>query len=149
MTNYSFKNDGKTYGQRAKQSFITNLIISFVIGLLVAMFNDMRWGIGIGLFFFIVQYFKSDRWDKTFINNISFDQATTNIEYLNRDKTENLIGATAGFRIKKEIALNKIKTPYLAIYQNNELKIKQFAIGEWTEIKMDELESAFSSKQTN
>jgi hypothetical protein len=144
MTNYHFKNDGLSHSQREKNSLVTNIIISIVLGGIVAFTNNIYWGIGIGLFFFIIQYFKSDRWDKTFISNISFDPQKTNIEFSLRNKNENLNGETNEFKIKKEIAFNKTKTPYLAIYHNSELQIKQFEMGDWTETKMDEVVSAFS-----
>ena len=46
---------------------------------------------------------------------------------------------------KKQIAFNRTRTAYLAIYQNNELKINQFEISDWTESKMDEVIEAFGN----
>jgi hypothetical protein len=145
MINFNFTHNDKDYSKRAKSSLAINIVVSITIGLVVTVSSDIRWGLGLAVFFFTVQYFKSDRWDKTFIFKISFDNENVLIEYFNRDTKNTLSGHMNEFTFKKQIAFNRTRTAYLAIYQNNELKINQFEISDWTESKMDEVIEAFGN----
>ena len=146
MTIFKFSNNGNDYGKRAKSSLTTNLAVSIAIGLIVSATSDIGWGFGIALFVFLVQYFKSDRWDKTFVNSISIDNQNVTVDYYDRNTKKTLSGHLNNFIFKKKIsALNRTRTPYLTIYQNKDLQIKQFVIGDWTEDKMTEVVNAFKN----
>ncbi len=143
MINFNFSHNGKDYIKRSNSSLIINIFISIVIGLLITLSTDKLWGFGIASFFFLVQFYKSDRWDKTFINIVSFHNENVTIEYFNRENQSRLSGHVNEFNFIKEIAFNKIRTPYLAVYQNGQLKLKQFEIGDWSESKIDEVIESF------
>ncbi len=143
MINFNFTHNDKDYSKRAKSSLAINIVVSMTIGLVVTLSSDIGWGLGIALFVFIIQYFKSDRWDKTFIFKICFDNENVLIEYFNRETKNTLSGHMNEFTFKKQFALNRTRTAYLAVYQNNELKIKQFEISDWTESKMDQVINSF------
>jgi hypothetical protein len=143
MINFNFSYNSKDYIKRSKSSLTINIFISIVIGLLITLATDKLWGFGIASFFFLVQFYKSDRWDKTFINIVSFHNENVTIEYFNRENQIRLTGHLNEFNFIKEIAVNKIRTPYLAVYQNGQLKLKQFAINDWSESKMDEVIASF------
>jgi hypothetical protein len=144
MINFNFTHNDKDYSKRTKSSLAINIVVSMTIGLVVTLSSDIGWGLGIALFAFIVQYFKSDRWDKTFIFKICFDNENVLIEYFNRETKNTLSGHLNEFTFKKQIAFNRTRTAYLAVYQNNELKIKQFEISDWTESKMDQVINSFA-----
>ncbi len=145
MTTFNFTHNDNDYSKRAKSSLTINIVVSIIIGLIVTVSSDIGWGFGIALFVFLVQYFKSDRWDKTFINSISFNNENVTIEYFDRETKNKLSGHVNEFTFKKQIALNRTRTAYLAVYQNKDLKIKQFEISDWTENKIDQVINTFSS----
>jgi hypothetical protein len=147
MIDFQFKPD-TTYDKRSKSSLIIVISISLLMGLIATWSSNIMFGLLIALFFFSIQYYKSDRWDKTFINNLSFDQENIKIEYQLRNDLKTLQGHTADFKFKKQLAFNKTKTSYLAVYQNDQLKLKQFEIGDWTENKMDDIIKLFGTTQT-
>lgn len=143
MTEFIFKNTAEEYTKRTKSSLTIIIIVSIIIGLIVTAASNFMWGIGIGLLNFIIQYFKADRRDNVYINKITFDKERLSIEFVDHKVVNTITGHLSEFNFKKKAALQKTPTPYLAVYHNNELKIKQFEVDDWTESKMDDVINSF------
>lgn len=148
MTEFNFKNTDEDYAKRTRSSLTINLVVSIAIGLIVTASSNVGWGIGIALAIFIIQYFKSDRRDNVYINKISFDKQNVSVEFVDHKILNTITGHLSEFNFKKQTALQRTPTPYLAVYQNKELKIKQFEVDEWTENKMDEVINSFTNADT-
>lgn len=147
MAVYTFTSK-RSYQQRFRRSLLTILAISVVAGWLVSIRGDIKMGFGVAFFFFVVQYLKAVRQEKTFINLISIESNLIQIEYQNEGISETLNGSIAEFSFKKKFTFSKTRTPYLVIYQNKELKIRQYLEGDWTEERMDELLTHFSKMRS-
>ena len=148
MPDLYFTYEKQNYSKRTKNSLILNIAISIIFGLIVTASSDIKWGAGITLLVFFIQYFKSIRRNKSFINSISIHKDFITIEYLEGETKKQISGQPKEFEFKKQHAFTKIKTPYLAVYKNNELKIKQFEIGEWIENRMDEVVAICNGKNS-
>ena len=148
MTDFNFKNTDEDYAKRTKSSLTINLVVSIILGLIVTASSNAIWGIGIGLLMFIIQYFKADRRDNIYINKISFDKENVSLEFVDHKVVNTITGHLSEFDFKKKAALQKTPTPYLAVYHNNELKIKQFEVGDWTESKMKDVINSFNKADT-
>jgi hypothetical protein len=146
MADLHFTYKKQDHSKRIKNSLILNIVISITFGLIVTASSDIKWGVGIALFIFLVQYYKSKQRDKSYISYISIGNDSTTIEYFDGETKKQISGQLKEFRFKKQYAFTKIKTPYLAVYKENELKIKQFETGEWIENKMDEVVDLFNNK---
>ncbi|MCZ2278337.1 MAG: hypothetical protein LC117_10455 [Bacteroidia bacterium] len=148
MTEFNFKNTDEDYAKRTKSSLIINLVVSIIFGLIVTASSNVMWGIGIGLIMFIIQYFKADRRNNVYINKIYFDKENISIEFVDHKVINTITGHLSEFDFKKKAALQRTPTPYLAVYHNNELKIKQFEVDDWTESKMDDVINSFNKADT-
>jgi hypothetical protein len=148
MIIFEFINSEGGFAKRTRESLVRNLTISIAIGLVVSFINGWIWGVGIATFFFIVQSFKSKRWDRTFIDKVVFDEGNVTISYTEQNNQKIIEGKLNDFNLKKEIAFNRTRTAYLAIYFLGSLKLKQFEIGDWSEYKMDELINLFKENIT-
>ncbi len=146
MADLHFTYEKQNHSKRTKNSLILNFFISIAFGLIVTASSDIKWGIGIALFVFLVQYYKSKQRDKSYISYISISNDSATIEYFDGETKKQINGRLKEFSFKKQYAFTKIKTPYLAVYKNNELKIKQFENGEWIENKIDEVVDLFNKK---
>lgn len=129
----------KEYKKRHADSLLTNLVISLIIFLVVFASSNQYYAIAISVFFFIVQQYKSNRWDRYFISRIIISHDKITIEYSDKDEKKELSDFTSSIKFEKKLAFNKIKTPYLAVYHNNVIVIKQFVLPEWSEKKIDEV----------
>jgi hypothetical protein len=147
MTVYEFENSGGGFAKRTRESLMYNFIISAIIGLLVATTSRIINGILIGLLIYCVQYYKSKRWNKTFIDKIVFNEGNVTINYTEQNVPMNMEGSIDNFRFKKKtVLLNRTRTVYLAVYNSDSsLKIKQFEIGDWTEDKMNEVLGSYNN----
>ena len=141
MATFSFKtNEPKRYITRNIKSNIFNAIVCLILGLIIAKFSSGVSGAFFGCIVFIIQFFKSKRWDKYFIKSIALNENNLiEIIYQEESEEKELCGENRYFKFKKESAFNKTQTYYLAVYYKDELKIKQFEIGEWTTSKFDEI----------
>ncbi len=128
---------------RSRNSQKYNVLITFGIFALVALFSDWKYGLIIAIFFFVVQYFKSSRWDKYFITDVIVNNEQVIIRYKEEKNEKETTGYKNDFKLKKEIAFNRTRTAYLAVYYKEDLLIKQFEIGEWSENVFDEVIAAF------
>jgi hypothetical protein len=137
MEKFEFANNKGGFSKRYKKALILNLSISTFIFFVVTSTNDWKWGAVIAMIFFLVQVLKSKRWDNIFIDRIAFDKDTFSVNYTEQNSQIKLDGNLGDFILKKEIAFNRTKTSYLAIYHCGTLKLKQFEIGDWTEAKID------------
>src|SRR5689334_9641391 len=131
MTTFEFKNSGGGFAKRTRGSLILNVSISAAIGLFVAPIRGWTYGVIIVLLFFIVQFFKSKRWDNTFIDKIVFDENNATINYTEENNMLKLHGNLSDFSFKKKITFNRTRTAYLAVYYTDSLKMKQFEVGDW------------------
>lgn len=129
----------KGYKKQHTGSLVTNIAVSLVIFFVVIASSNQYYAIAISVFFFIVQQYKSNRWERYFISRIIISHDKITIEYSDKDEKKELSDFTNSIKFEKKLAFNKIKTPYLAVYHNNVIVIKQFALPEWSEKKIDEV----------
>jgi len=132
----------------SKKRNANSLKINFGISLLFFVFilsiSDWEYAVGISFFVFLVQFLKSSRWNKYFISHIELKNNQVLIRYKDKNEEKVLSGNKSEFKVTKQIAFNKTRTAYLAIYKNNYLYIKQFEMGEWNENTFNKVISAFS-----
>ena len=138
MTEFKFNYIKEDYNKRFNNSLLLNLVVSTILGIIVAL-NDWRFGIGIGLIVFVIQNIKSNNANKFFINHISITENEVSIEYFEKNEKSSVNGLKSEFEFRKKLRFNKTRTAYLVIYQNGQAKIEQYNLGEWTESKMDEV----------
>ena len=65
------------------------------------------------------------------------------ISYKEENQAKGVAGNKNDFKLIKEIAFNRTRTAYLAVYYKGDLLIKQFEIEEWNEKVFDEVIAAF------
>lgn len=129
----------KPYDKRRKDSLITNLVISLIIFFIVFNNSDQYYGTIISVFVFIIQHYKSNRWNRFFITKIIFSDGITTVIYSDKNEKKELSDLKTTIRFEKKIAFSKIKNPYLAVFYKDDLIIKQFVVPDWTEKKIDEI----------
>lgn len=128
-----------SYRERSNSSRRLNFVISAAIFALVSLGSDWKYGLAIAFVFWIVQHLKSSRWDKCFIVCIEKKEGQVTVRYKEGNQQQEITGSVDDFRLKKEIAFNRSRTVYLAIYYKESLLIKQFEIGDWNEEVFDEI----------
>lgn len=144
MADFIFKVvEPSNHKDRSRNSQRFNVLIAFGIFALVALLSDWKYGLIIAIVFFVVQYFKSSRWDKYFITDVIVNNEQAIIRYKEENKEKETTGNKNDFKLKKEIAFNKTRTTYLAVYYKGDLLIKQFEIGEWNEEVFDKVIAVF------
>lgn len=129
----------KPYDKRRKDSLIMNLVISLIIFFIVFNNSDQYYGTIISVFVFIIQHYKSNRWNRFFIAKIIFSDGITTVIYSDKNGKKELSDLKTTIRFEKKIAFSKIKNPYLAVFYKDDLIIKQFVVPDWTEKKIDEI----------
>src|SRR6187402_420933 len=107
MMTFEFMNSEGGFAKRTNESLIRNLIISILFSLIVGLLSEWTSGLAIGLIVFLVQYFKSKRWDKAFIDKITFDENSTTINFTDENTPQILNGNLNDFLFKKKVAFNK------------------------------------------
>jgi len=140
-------NEPEKFNNRNNKSVIVIVMISVLVFLIVSSSTSWKYGIVIGLFIFVIQFSKSRRWDRFFIKKIKIENSDFHISYYDEKELKTTIGKCSDFKLKKETALNKTPTFYLAIYYKNNILLKQFEIGEWTNSKMDEIVKLFNESE--
>jgi len=145
MLNFVFVvTEPSSYGERNRSSMKVNFLVSVAIFILVTVVSDWKYGLVLGFVFWVVQYFKSYRWDKSFITSIEHKDGQVMIKYKNENQQKEISGNIEDFKIKKETAFNRTRTVYLAIYFKNAPLLKQFEIGDWNEKVFDKIISEIS-----
>lgn len=140
-------NEPEKFNNRQKKSTLVIVMISILVFLIVSSSASWEYGIIIGIFVFIIQSYKSRRWDRFFIKKIRIENSDFHISYYDDKELKTTIGKCSDFKLKKETALNKTPTFYLAIYYKNNILLKQFEIGEWTNSKIDEIIKLFNESE--
>lgn len=145
MENFIFKTvEPSSYKKRNRNSQVLIFFISIGIFVIVTLTSySWKYGLAISIFFLVVQYFKSSRWDKYFITHIETNNKQFVIKYKEKKIEKTVTGNITDFSFKKGNAFNKTRTVYLAIYYKDTLLLKQFEIGEWTEKIFDEIIHTF------
>ncbi len=116
------------------------LIISIIAGLLLLsslLGHDILIVSGIYLFLFITQMYRSNSADRYFIKRLKIKNEDVHILYEDKGNEIILEGNLNEMTIKKE---NGFRTVYLSICTKNELQLRQYVYGDWTEEKFDEIE---------
>ena len=131
--------EASSYGERSNSSQRINFLISAGIFAIVTLVSDWKYGLTLAFVFWIVQYFKSSRWDKYFITRIEKSAEHVTINYKEESHQKEISGSIDDFKIKKETAFNRTRTVYLAIYYKESMLLKQFEIGDWNEKVFDEI----------
>ena len=140
MRNFTLKIlEPLSYNEREKKSQTFNILIAFGIFSFIYLLSDFKYGLFIAIFFFAVQYFKTSRWERCFITEIKLENQELLFKYKEENQEKEILGQQSDFKLIKEIALNKTRTIYLAVYFKGSLILKQFEVGEWNEGKIDEV----------
>ena len=140
MENFVFEmTEPSSYKERSVSSQKVNLLVSVGIFALFTIVSDWKYGLILSVFFLIVQYFKSSRWDRFFITQIEYNKERFIIKYKEENQQKEIAGLINDFIIKKETALNRTRTIYLAVYFKGSLILKQFEIGDWNEKMFDKI----------
>jgi hypothetical protein len=133
----------QSFKKRNKRSRIRILLISIAIFLVVFSLSNWYYSLIIVIIFSIIQLLKAERRNQFFINYFELNNDQVLIKYMYKNQNQILSGEKREFAVKKEVALNRTKTVYLAIYKEDNLQIKQFEIDEWTEKVFDDIVLAF------
>lgn len=138
-----------TYKKRRYKS--VRLIALFCIALLFLSRKEsnLLYGLIPVGFLFIVQYYKSSKHDKYLVTKIIIEDDRMQINYFLKSDELFIDGPLDEFSfVKKYEHLNRTPTPYLAIYQNTTLMIKQYQESIWSEKKMDEVVALLNLKKS-
>jgi hypothetical protein len=120
-----------------------------VIVFIIAVMLSYSWQAGFDLFvilnvlsiLFFIQMYRAGKRRRYFITHIKIQNDKVDLTYTRKGREKSFTGALAHTRIqKKQGFFSRSKTTCLAIYNNNQLVLKQFIQGEWTEEKFDEIE---------
>lgn len=140
MENFEIHCSNKeNHQKRNTKSLIINSIISIILAVVVMLKSDWTYGLGFGLLFFSVQFFKSNRWDKYYILSIVTTPAEIELIFDKRGKKKTIKDLANLFEFKKKTAFSKSRIVYLAIFYKGDLIVEQSEDGEWNEEKFDEV----------
>jgi hypothetical protein len=132
------------FRSRNKKSKTFNLIVAGGLLLFMCIISNWQSGLLFAVFFLIVQNLKSSRWDKYFISSIRLNNQQLSICYKEQGNEREVEGNINEFSVKKKFAVNRVRTVYLAIYQNDKLLLRQFEIEEWDENMFNEVINSFA-----
>ncbi len=100
-------NEKEDYGKRTNKSFLINLAFSLVIGFVAGYESEWSYGLGFGLLFFAIQFFKSNRWDKYYILSIIINENKIELTYNENNEKKFLKDDCVFFEFKKKSAISK------------------------------------------
>jgi hypothetical protein len=150
MENFEIHLDPKNiYQKESYKSLIINSSISIVLALIVTLISDWTYGLGFGLLFFIVQFFKSGRWDKYYISSVVITSSEIELVYDDRGEKKIIKDDANLFEFKKKFAFSKSRIVYMAVYHKALLIVEQSENGGWNEEKFDKVLAAIPKIAVN
>ena len=132
-----------SYKKRRKMTITTIAIFCIVMLLLAARNNFAIAMLLVGLVF-MLSYYRSIKSDTYLLTNLKIHNDQISIRYFKKDEQFELHGHIHEFTIRKQHEiLSKTPTPFLSIYHNNILIVKQYTTTVWSSDKMEDVAEYF------